>query len=170
MKGMLAKDRVVVKRIKQSNCPKKFLRRFKLMRKFCKALDDTSGTSGSESIAELGVALKNNCTKWREIGILLPAKTPSNRARSRNENGWHLSTLKKKAKNSGLSVNDVLKADAEKEKRRQKRKRERAKAKKITTTSATSGAPRPQQRPRRNAASELKINGPVASTMNSLLS
>ena len=88
------------------------------------------------------------------MGILLPAKTPSNRARSRNENGWHyiatqwekLSTLKKKAKNSGLSVNDVLKADAEKEKRRQKRKRERANAKKITTTSSTTSgaaAPRP---------------------------
>ena len=88
------------------------------------------------------------------MGILLPAKTPSNcTTRSRNENGWHyiastqcekLSTFKKKVNNSGLSVNDVLKADAEKEKRRQI---ERAKAKKITTTtsstSGAAGAPRP---------------------------
>ena len=60
------------------------------MWKFCKALDDTSGISGSLSIAELGVAFKDkNGSKWQDLGILLPATTPTNRALTRNENGWY---------------------------------------------------------------------------------
>ena len=185
--GASFKDGIAVgplKEIESSNCPKKFQRSFCLMRKFCKALDSTSGVSGSESVAELGVAFKDNGAKLRGLGVLLPETTPTNRSRTRNENGWcyiacqweKLVALQKKAIDSGVSVDDLLRASNEKERQRQKRKRDKDKAKKtaasqqgvgeddgVTTRQAAA------QRPRRNAAGEFPVSGSVASTMNNLL-
>ena len=178
--GASFKDGIAVgplKMIQPLNCPKKFRRRFLLMRKFCKALDDTSGISGSHSIAELGVAFKDNGSKWRDLGILLPATTPTNRSRTRNENGWNyiathwekLLAMQKKASKSGLSVDALLKADNEKERSRQKRKRDRAKERKKVAGAGEDDDVTPAQRPRRNTAGELRVSGSVASTMKNLL-
>ena len=72
------------------------------------------------------------------MGILLPKKTPSNRIRSRNENGWcyiakqweTLLILKSKSELTGVSVDVMMKQAADKEKNRQKRKREVTRLKK----------------------------------------
>ena len=137
----------------------------------------TSGISGSHSIAELGVAFKDNGSKWRDLGILLPATTPTNRSRTRNENGWYyiathwekLLAMQKKASKSGLSVDALLKADNEKERSRQKRKRDRAKERKKVAGAGEDDDVTPAQRPRRNTAGELRVSGSVASTMKNLL-
>lgn len=108
------------------------------MSRFCKELDSTSGVKGTESMAELGVLFKNNTVKWQDLGILLPSSTPTNRSRTRDENGWHyiaqnwekLLALRKRASESGISVEELLKADKEKERLRQKRYRDAAKARK----------------------------------------
>ena len=139
--GASFKDGIAVgplKRIEASNCPKKFRRRFELLKKFNKQLDKTSGVSGNESIAELGKIYQANETKWQEMGILLPKKTPTKRKRSRNENSWcyiakqweSLLILKSKSELTGVSVDVMMKQAADKEKNRQKRKREVTRLKK----------------------------------------
>ena len=83
--GVSFKDGIVVgplKMIGPKDCPKTSQQRFKLMRKFCKALDESSDVSGRESIAELGVIFNENAPKWQELGILLPKTTPMNRSQT----------------------------------------------------------------------------------------
>ena len=88
------------------------------MRKFCKALDDTSNISGRESIADLGTIFDQNTAQWRELGILQPTLTPMNQSCNRNKNDWNciackwekLLQLKKRAADTGVSVDILLEA------------------------------------------------------------
>ena len=88
---------------------------------------------------------EHNGAKLRGLGILLPETTPTNRSRTRNENGWcyiacqweKLVALQKKAIGSGVSVDDLLRASNEKERQHQKRKCDKDKAKKTAAPGET---------------------------------
>lgn len=168
-----------LKHIEPKHCPEKFRRRFCLMRKFCKALDGASGVIGGESIAELGVAFADNSKTFRELGILLPENTPTNRRRSRDENGWCYIAqnwekklkLQKRACDSGMSIEELLKLDEQKEKLRQKRFREKkANAKKIAACAGDDDGVRQQQpAQRRRSNTGLAISASVVQRVNNLL-
>ena len=192
--GTSFKDGIAVgalKFIPLQDCPKKYQRRFSSMRKFCKELDKTSGVRGNESIAELGVAFKNNREKWQGLGILLPNKTPSNRTRSRNENGrgyvaqkWESFTrIQKKSMNSEMTVDDLLKTDHQKERTRQKRHRDAANAQKKESRASAADrelqvgedegippAKRPARRSRtRDVRVEFGVSGSMISALDNLI-
>ena len=170
-----------LKNIETTNCPKKFERRFELMKKFFKELDKTSGVSGNETIAELGKIFDANKTKWQDLGILLPGKTPTNRTRSRNENGWcynagqweKMLNLREKSAKTRIPVDLLIKEAAEKERLRQKRKREAMKAKKaaeVNENAETSeNRKTPTQRQRMNSRREFRLSAAVATRLNNLL-
>ena len=113
------------------------------MKKFCKALDDTSNISGSESIADLGTIFDQNTAQWHELGILQPTLTPMNGSRNCNKNGWNyiackwekLLQLKKRAADTGVSVDILLEAAEEKERMQQTNKRALIKQKKLSVGS-----------------------------------
>ncbi len=136
--------------------------------------------SGNESIAELGEIFESNNTKWQEMGILLPKKTPTNRTRSRNENGWcyiarqweHFLTLRIKSEETGVPVDILMKEAAEKERLRQKRKREVMKAKKAAELNkdADRSEIRTAQRQCPNSRKQFGASAAVAARLDNLLS
>ena len=79
--GATFKDGIAVgplKNIEPVNSPNRYNRKFKLMRKFCKALDESAEVTGNESIAEIGVKFNETQQKFIDLGILLPKTTPYN--------------------------------------------------------------------------------------------
>ena len=143
-------------------------------------IDLTSGVSGNESIAELGEIFESNNTKWQEMGILLPKKTPTNRTFSRNEKGWcyiasqweHFLTLIIKSEETGVPVDVLMKEAAEKERLRQKRKREVIKTKKAAELNkdADRSEIRPTQRQGPNLQKQFGASAAVAARLDNLLS
>lgn len=180
--GASFKDGITVgplKNIPNLNCPEKYKRRFALMKKFYLEFDRTAGVNGNESIAELRKLCDKNHAKWKELGILLPEKTPTNRSRNRNENGWfhianqweRLLKLRDESAKTGVPLDDLVNSANEKERLRQKRYREKKKAEKEAAKAnenANATVPRPRRR-RVNSRRDFSVSADVARGLDTLM-
>ena len=136
---------------------------------FCAELDKTSGVAGTESIADIGMIYANNTSKWRELGIFLPKKTPTNRSCNQNENGWNyiatkwekLLSLREKASKNGCTVEELITAEDAKEQERQRKKRARAKENKSEHQQPANNTSGRNGESREHVATRRRMNGPV---------
>ena len=117
-----------LKNIPPRDCPKKELRTFQRMRKFCKSIDAFLNINNFPGEEQLNRLLQSNERRLIEAGILLQPRTNVGRKRSRNENGWNYIAhqyekrlcMEKKAARDGVSFEEVREMENARERNRQK--------------------------------------------------